>query len=52
MKKKTEFPPDLAPQETITAEELIELPPAPPMDVPPEIPSPAPRPEEPFLRRG
>jgi hypothetical protein len=51
MKTKTEPPPDLAPHDVITTEELIELPPEPPLDVPPPDATPAPKPPEPFLRR-
>ena len=53
MKKKTEPPPEFAPHDTLTAEERIELPPEPPMDMPPpEIQPPQPKGEEPFLRRS
>ena len=53
MKTRTEPPPELAPLDTITTEEILELPAEPPLDPPPpELPLTEPKPPEPFLRRG
>ena len=53
MKTRTEPPPDLAPHDTITTEELLELPAEPPPDAPPpELPPAEPKLPEPFLRRS
>jgi hypothetical protein len=53
MKTKSEPPPELAPHEAVTIQQepLLELPPQPPLDPPPDLQE-KPKPVEPFLRRG